>query len=64
MNGTLYPVALARQEQYRAEAAKSRAVASLPTTPRRSILGTIARIVRASFEAPALAPGSIIPATH
>jgi hypothetical protein len=53
-------VAKARQEQYRAEAAARRLAPRRTTSP----LTAIARFVRASFEAPTLAPGSILPATH
>ena len=57
-------VAHARQEQFRAEAAARRQAASIKSPSRRGPLAVLIAIVRASFEGPGLAPGSIIPATH
>ena len=57
-------VANARQEQFRAEAAAHRLVKASATTQPRAWLAAIARTIRASFEGPTLAPGSVLPATH
>ena len=57
-------VATARQEQFRAEAASHRLAAGSTATQPRKRLAAIARMIRASFEAPTVAPGSIFPATH
>lgn len=60
----LHELSVARdhQEQLRAEAARNRQV---PSTSRvRRVLASVASIVRASFEAPALTPGSVLPAIH
>ena len=57
-------VATDRQEQFRAEAAAHRLAAGSAATKPHKRLAAIARMIRASFEAPTLAPGSILPATH
>ena len=64
MTGHDLIVANARQEQYRAEAAAHRRAKGSATIQPRSWLAAIGRTIRASFEGPTLAPGSVLPATH